>query len=168
MMSQISSGMAYLEAQNYVHRDLAARNILVGENNVYKVADFGLSRLLHDNGYYRANQNAKLPIKWLAIESALRRIFTIKSDVWAYGILMYEIMTKGKEPYPGMSNKEVVNELERKYRMDQPRECPLELYAIMTQCWEKNETKRPSFDSLYTRFQYLASLDNLEEKFMMK
>lgn len=105
MAAQIASGMAYLEKHNYVHRDLAARNILVGENNSVKVADFGLSRAVED--FYEAHEGAKFPIKWTAPEACLKNQFSIKSDVWAFGILLTELVTYGRVPYAGMNNKQV-------------------------------------------------------------
>ena len=110
MMAQIAKGMAYLEHDKLVHRDLAARNILVGENNTCKVADFGLARIIEDNEY-QARQGAKFPIKWTAPEAALYGTFTIKSDVWSFGILIVEIITFGAVPYPGMTNNEVLTQV---------------------------------------------------------
>ena len=105
--------MAYLEAQNYIHRDLAARNILVGDNNVVKVADFGLARVIQEaaGNEYLAHEGAKFPIKWTAPEAALYNRFTIKSDVWSYGVFLSELITKGRIPYPGMSNAEVLTKV---------------------------------------------------------
>ena len=97
-------GMAYLEEHSYIHRDLAARNILVGEGNVCKVADFGLARVIKED-IYNPREGTKFPIKWTAPEAALYNRYTIKSDVWSYGVLVYEIMTRGSMPYPGMSNR---------------------------------------------------------------
>ena len=102
--------MAYIEAQNYIHRDLAARNILVGENNIVKVADFGLARVIQDDEYC-AREGAKFPIKWTAPEAALYNRFTIKSDVWSFGIMLTELITHGRVPYPGMTNAEVLTQV---------------------------------------------------------
>ncbi|XP_006764559.2 PREDICTED: proto-oncogene tyrosine-protein kinase Src isoform X1 [Myotis davidii] len=147
MAAQIASGMAYVERMNYVHRDLRAANILVGENLVCKVADFGLARLIEDNEY-TARQGAKFPIKWTAPEAALYGRFTIKSDVWSFGILLTELTTKGRVPYPGMVNREVLDQVERGYRMPCPPECPESLHDLMCQCWRKEPEERPTFEYL--------------------
>ncbi|XP_013889474.1 proto-oncogene tyrosine-protein kinase Src isoform X2 [Austrofundulus limnaeus] len=147
MSSQIASGMAYVERMNYVHRDLRAANILVGENLICKVADFGLARLIEDNEY-TARQGAKFPIKWTAPEAALYGRFTIKSDVWSFGILLTELATKGRVPYPGMVNREVLDQVERGYRMPCPAECPGSLHELMLTCWRKEPEERPTFEYL--------------------
>uniref|UniRef100_A0A4W5QJ93 Tyrosine-protein kinase n=1 Tax=Hucho hucho TaxID=62062 RepID=A0A4W5QJ93_9TELE len=147
MASQISSGMAYVERMNYVHRDLRAANILVGDNMVCKVADFGLARLIEDNEY-TARQGAKFPIKWTAPEAALYGRFTIKSDVWSFGVLLTELATKGRVPYPGMVNREVLDQVERGYRMPCPAECPESLHDLMFTCWRKDAEERPTFEYL--------------------
>ncbi|CAG2102254.1 unnamed protein product [Medioppia subpectinata] len=153
MAAQIASGMAYLESQKLIHRDLAARNILVDKNKVVKVADFGLARVIEDSEY-TARQGAKFPIKWTAPEAALFGKFSIKSDVWSYGILLYELTTHGQVPYPGMHNREVIEQVERGYRMPKPTttECPDSVYNIMIHCWEAEPEKRPTFEYLYGFF----------------
>nr|XP_018672695.1 proto-oncogene tyrosine-protein kinase Src-like isoform X1 [Ciona intestinalis] len=151
MAAQIAAGMAYIERMNYIHRDVRAANILVGKNQVCKIADFGLARLIVDNEY-SARQGAKFPIKWTAPEAAMYGKFTIKSDVWSFGILLTEIVTKGRIPYPGMMNREVLEQVERGYRMPKPTlgpndpPCPDSLYDLMIQCWNKEVLYRPTFE----------------------
>ncbi|XP_048856850.1 tyrosine-protein kinase yes isoform X5 [Brienomyrus brachyistius] len=145
MAAQIADGMAFIERMNYIHRDLRAANILVGDNLVCKIADFGLARLIEDNEY-TARQGAKFPIKWTAPEAALYGRFTIKSDVWSFGILLTELVTKGRVPYPGMVNREVLEQVERGYRMPCPQGCPESLHEMMKQTWKKDPDERPTFE----------------------
>uniref|UniRef100_A0A667ZJK4 Tyrosine-protein kinase n=1 Tax=Myripristis murdjan TaxID=586833 RepID=A0A667ZJK4_9TELE len=147
MAAQVAAGMAYIERMNYIHRDLRSANILVGDNLVCKIADFGLARLIEDNEY-TARQGAKFPIKWTAPEAALYGKFTIKSDVWSFGILLTELVTKGRVPYPGMNNREVLEQVERGYRMACPQDCPISLHELMIQCWKKDAEERPTFEYL--------------------
>ncbi|XP_029772052.1 tyrosine-protein kinase HCK isoform X2 [Suricata suricatta] len=143
--AQIAEGMAFIEKRNYIHRDLRAANILVSASLVCKIADFGLARVIEDNEY-TAREGAKFPIKWTAPEAINFGSFTIKSDVWSFGILLMEIITYGRIPYPGMSNPEVIRALEHGYRMPQPQNCPEGLYNIMTRCWKNRPEERPTFE----------------------
>ncbi|XP_015209023.2 tyrosine-protein kinase Lyn isoform X2 [Lepisosteus oculatus] len=143
--AQIAEGMAYIEKKNYIHRDLRAANVLVSESLLCKIADFGLARVIEDD-QYTAREGAKFPIKWTAPEAINYGSFTIKSDMWSFGILLYEIITYGKIPYPGMSNSDVMTSIQRGYRMPQPEDCPKELYAIMSSCWKTKPEDRPTFD----------------------
>ncbi|XP_034558039.1 tyrosine-protein kinase Lyn isoform X2 [Notolabrus celidotus] len=143
--AQIAEGMAYIEEQKYIHRDLRAANVLVSESLLCKIADFGLARVIEDDEY-SAREGAKFPIKWTAPEAINYGSFTIKSDMWSFGVLLYEIITFGKIPYPGMTKGEVMSSLQRGYRMPQPTECPAELYEIMQTCWKHKPEERPTFE----------------------
>ncbi|XP_032078540.1 tyrosine-protein kinase Lyn isoform X1 [Thamnophis elegans] len=145
--AQIAEGMAYIERKNYIHRDLRAANVLVSDALMCKIADFGLARVIEDNEY-TAREGAKFPIKWTAPEAINYGSFTIKSDVWSFGVLLYEIITFGKIPYPGMSNSDVMAALQRGYRMPCMESCPSELYDIMKTCWKDKAEERPTFEYL--------------------
>ena len=149
---QVIDGMAYLEENSYVHRDLAARNILVGDNLVCKVADFGLARLVEAD-FYEVHGKAKLAIKWTAPEAVLYNRFTSKSDVWSFGITLYEIFTRGHSPYPGLTNSQVLEKVEKGYRMSQPENCPYQIYNIMLKCWREEPENRISFAGLQFEFE---------------
>ena len=152
MASQVASGMTYLEEQNCIHRDLAARNILVGENLICKITDFGLARII-DEDIYEAHTGAKFPIKWTAPDAALYNRFSIKSDVWSFGIVLWEIITYGRFPYPGMTNPQVLEALQQGYRMPCPLGCPNKLYNIMMDCWREDPDSRPTFKSLLVQLE---------------
>lgn len=147
MSAQIAEGMAYIERKNYIHRDLRAANILVNEMFHCKIADFGLARIIETE--YTAQEGAKFPIKWTAPEAINYGTFSIKSDVWSFGILLTEIVTYGRIPYPGMTNPEVVRCLEKSYRMPCPPGCPNELYEVMMMCWKEKPEERPTFEFLH-------------------
>lgn len=172
MGSQVAAGMAYLELQNYIHRDLAARNVLVGDNNICKVADFGLARVFKTEGdgvyddedddedrVYEVRQGTKLPIKWTAPEALHNNKFTIKSDVWSFGILLYEIMTYGQTPYPTLNNQQVVHRLRTNYRMSCPASCPKRVYDIMMDCWKDTPADRPTFETLQWKLEEFYDTD---------
>uniref|UniRef100_A0A4W5NDM4 non-specific protein-tyrosine kinase n=1 Tax=Hucho hucho TaxID=62062 RepID=A0A4W5NDM4_9TELE len=160
MAAQVAAGMAYLELQNYIHRDLAARNVLVGENNICKVADFGLARVFMVGiSLSFSKEGTKFPVKWTAPEAIHSGKFTIKSDVWSFGILLYEIMTFGGTPYPTMTNYQVVQKLPTGYRMPNPTNCPKVMYEIMSDCWKENENDRPTFETLQWKLEGFFDLD---------
>ncbi|XP_027630311.1 tyrosine-protein kinase Fgr isoform X2 [Tupaia chinensis] len=147
MAAQVAEGMAYMERMNYIHRDLRAANILVGERLACKVADFGLARLIEDDEY-NPRQGAKFPIKWTAPEAALWGRFTVKSDVWSFGVLLTELVSRGRVPYPGMNNREVLEQVELGYHMPCPPGCPASLYEAMEQTWRLEPEERPTFEYL--------------------
>uniref|UniRef100_UPI0037E86494 tyrosine-protein kinase FRK n=1 Tax=Semicossyphus pulcher TaxID=241346 RepID=UPI0037E86494 len=161
MAAQVASGMAFLELQNYIHRDLAARNVLVGENNICKVADFGLARVFmkENENVYEAKEGSKFPVKWTAPEAIHDNKFTIKSDVWSFGILLHEILTFGQMPYLTMTNYQVVQKVTQGYRMQCPPSCPKVLYDIMSDCWKENENDRPTFETLQWKLEDFFDLD---------
>ncbi|XP_030396278.1 megakaryocyte-associated tyrosine-protein kinase-like isoform X3 [Gopherus evgoodei] len=144
----ISQGMDYLESKKLVHRDLAARNILISEENVAKVSDFGLAKVDP-----KGVDATKLPVKWTAPEALKNNKFSTKSDVWSYGILLWELFSYGRAPYSKMTLKEVTEKVEKGYRMEAPEECPPSLYTLMKSCWETEPGKRPSFRKLTEKLQ---------------
>ncbi|XP_045836554.1 tyrosine-protein kinase Srms [Meles meles] len=141
---QVAEGMSYLEGRRIVHRDLAARNVLVGDDLACKVADFGLARLLKDD-IYSPSSSSKIPIKWTAPEAANYRIYSQKSDVWSFGVLLYEVFTYGQCPYEGLSNHETLQQVTRGYRLPRPAPCPVEVYTLMLECWKGSPEERPAF-----------------------
>uniref|UniRef100_A0A673GLL7 receptor protein-tyrosine kinase n=1 Tax=Sinocyclocheilus rhinocerous TaxID=307959 RepID=A0A673GLL7_9TELE len=158
MLRGIASGMKYLSEMSYVHRDLAARNILVNSNLVCKVSDFGLSRFLTENSSdptYTSSLGGKIPIRWTAPEAIAFRKFTSASDVWSYGIVMWEVMSFGERPYWDMSNQDVINAIEQDYRLPPPPECPASLHQLMLDCWQKERSSRPRFCAI------VSALDRL-------
>ncbi|EDV23403.1 uncharacterized protein TRIADDRAFT_28106, partial [Trichoplax adhaerens] len=150
--AQVAYGMAYLETQKYIHRDLAARNVLVGENLECKVADFGLAR---DDLYAsKPEASTKLPIKWTAPEALIYSKFSIKSDVWSFGILMYEVITYGGQPYIGMKGQEVISKIQCGYRLECPSNCPEHYYNLMLECWQKDPEQRLTFQALQSSLEH--------------
>lgn len=142
-----AAGMAYLESKNCIHRDLAARNCLVGESNVLKISDFGMSRQ-EDDGVYSSSGLKQIPIKWTAPEALNYGRYSSESDVWSYGILLWETFSLGVCPYPGMTNQQAREQVEKGYRMSCPQRCPDDVYKVMQRCWQYNPEERPKFSSL--------------------
>uniref|UniRef100_A0A8C9JET3 Tyrosine-protein kinase n=1 Tax=Panthera tigris altaica TaxID=74533 RepID=A0A8C9JET3_PANTA len=141
------SGMSYLESKNCIHRDLAARNCLVGENNVLKISDFGMSRQ-EDGGVYSSSGLKQIPIKWTAPEALNYGRYSSESDVWSFGILLWETFSLGVCPYPGMTNQQAREQVERGYRMSAPQHCPEDIFKIMMKCWDYKPENRPKFSDL--------------------
>lgn len=146
---QVAAGMAYLSERKFVHRDLATRNCLVGENMVVKIADFGLSRNIYSADYYKANENDAIPIRWMPPESIFYNRYTTESDVWAYGVVLWEIFSYGLQPYYGMAHEEVIYYVRDGNTLSCPDNCPLELYNLMRLCWSQLPADRPSFTSIH-------------------
>uniref|UniRef100_A0A673KK08 Tyrosine-protein kinase n=1 Tax=Sinocyclocheilus rhinocerous TaxID=307959 RepID=A0A673KK08_9TELE len=144
----VCEGMEHLESKKLLHRDLAGRNILVSEDTVAKVSDFGLAKVSST-----ATDNSKLPIKWTAPEALKKKKFSAQSDVWSYGVLLWEIFSYGRQPYPKMSLSEVRELVDQGYRMEPPDGCPPDVYSIMSSCWETEPKRRPSFLKLRERLE---------------
>nr|CAI5832845.1 unnamed protein product [Callosobruchus analis] len=145
---QLSTALSYLESKKYVHRDIAARNVLVSTDKCVKLADFGLSRWMGDDqSYYKASKG-KLPVKWMSPESINFRRFTTASDVWMFGVCIWEILMYGVKPFQGVKNNDVIGKIENGERLALPPNCPPRLYSLMSQCWSYEPSKRPSFKDI--------------------
>ncbi|XP_028397837.1 tyrosine-protein kinase Tec-like [Dendronephthya gigantea] len=158
MVIHVASAMAYLESKNFIHRDLAARNCLVGANRLVKVCDFGLSRFVIDDEY-TASEGTKFPIKWAAPEVIMYSKFSSKSDIWAYGVLMWEVFSAGSSPYAAMGNSQVVNFIMSGERLRQPEKCPKDIYRVMQSCWCQEAEQRPAFGLILRRLKEMLGED---------
>ncbi|XP_019624232.1 PREDICTED: tyrosine-protein kinase SRK3-like [Branchiostoma belcheri] len=155
---QIANGMTYISQAGYVHGDLAARNVLVGKDLVVKIADFGLTTDIYERGYQRQNAEQKIPVRWMAPERLMRDgRYTSKSDVWSFGVVLYEIATLGNVPYPGRE-RTLLEELRTGYREPRPPGLKQELYDMMLRCWQWEEDDRPEFEELYDELDAVVEL----------
>ncbi|XP_034019939.1 tyrosine-protein kinase Mer [Thalassophryne amazonica] len=156
-MIDISTGMDYLSSRGFLHRDLAARNCMLGDDLRVCVADFGLSKKIYSSNYYRQKVAIRVPVKWMAIESLSESLYTTKSDVWSFGVTMWEIVSRGRTPYPGVHNHELLDLLLSGYRLKLPEDCDLKLYEVMHTCWDQDPNQRPGFRELGEMLKALLS-----------
>ncbi|XP_072007209.1 focal adhesion kinase 1 isoform X4 [Engystomops pustulosus] len=164
---QLSTALAYLESKRFVHRDIAARNVLVSTTDCVKLGDFGLSRYMEDSTYYKASKG-KLPIKWMAPESINFRRFTSASDVWMFGVCMWEILMYGVKPFQGVKNNDVIGRIENGERLPMPPNCPPTLYSLMTKCWAYDPSRRPRFTELKAQLSTILEEEKLQQEERMR
>ncbi|XP_043247129.1 leukocyte tyrosine kinase receptor-like [Amphibalanus amphitrite] len=153
----VAKGCEYLENKRFIHRDIAARNCLLttkGPGRVVKIADFGMSRDIYRADYYRKGGRTMIPVKWMPPEAFLDGVFTTKTDVWSFGVLLWEVMTLGQLPYPGRGNTEVMQLVMDGGRLDSPSNCPAPVYGVMCQCWQRVPEERPTFATVLERLDY--------------
>ncbi|KAL1123945.1 hypothetical protein AAG570_001715 [Ranatra chinensis] len=158
---QIACGMQYLAGQHFVHRDLACRNCLVGANLTVKIADFGMSRDVYTCDYYKIGGSRLLPVRWMSPESVTYGRFTLESDVWSYGVVLWEIYSLGKQPYYGHSNEEVVKLILQGIMLIPPEDCPASICEIMETCWKTEPRDRATFSEIYDRLFLISMMSGV-------
>jgi serine/threonine protein kinase len=153
--------MLFLSKQHFIHRDLAARNCFLDENVSVKIGDFGLSRDIYEKDYYRSLNKRPMPVKWMAPESIEKEFFNIKTDVWSFGVLVWEIFTRGVNPYPGIENFDVLRYLNEGKRLFKPINCPPIMYELLLKCWANESELRPNFSQIVQEIEIIC--DNFDK-----
>ena len=160
--------MQYLSSIKIVHRDLAARNCMLDNEITAKISDFGLSKDVYETQYYYSESDTKLPIRWMAPESLEKGIYNSKTDVWSYGILVWELLTRGVTPYPSVDNWDILNYIKRGRRLPCPSHCPINIYTMLLNCWSHNPKERPDFIEMINQIEKLFNSEIKNKQLKVK